>query len=360
MRPPRRFLSFAPFLLLGLLCLTVLTERPAAAQVYKDSFDGATLGCRWTPIVAGDPAPAIQEENGQAVVRIPANAQGQTFFAGFDSVPWLEGDFDIELDYTTPTWPVNSGVRLGLEVNARNGTGGAIIERVGYGAEEGTETEREVYLTHDPDGVHGPVITTDRSGTLRFVRVGGLLSGYFRSTRTGPWVLVHAGAVPNTDMQVRFRVWSHEVIYCKKPVVVAFNEFRVMNGKVVRPVEPEGLKAPLAALAPLGQTAPLPPRKLQRNKTIPLKLRLLACGKPLTGRETGPPKIAGLVRNDVPLNISRMDLDEGRFNGNGLEFRSVYDRWVYKLRGRALKKGRYILVLEMPDRKQYSAQFVMK
>ena len=101
----------------------------------------------------------------------------------------LPGDFDVQVDYILLNWPANGskGLQLRAESLGVGPTGPVSIAR--------TALPQETYLMDFADHVISTP-TTDTSGTLRLVRSGATLSGYFRSSSTGGnWVLVSSGTV---------------------------------------------------------------------------------------------------------------------------------------------------------------------
>jgi hypothetical protein len=165
-------------------------------------------------------------------VSIPDNAveDGRGFFgASLFMSSVLREDYDIQVDYSLPTWPSNNGVRVGLGT-ITTPFRGPITERVsGYGP-------REVYLTHFPDGIfHIP--TSDEKGKLRMVKSGNTVTGYYFDHLSSSWNAIHAASVssPGDLSHLNIAVWSHENIFLRQKVSVVFENIIINRGTLVCP-----------------------------------------------------------------------------------------------------------------------------
>jgi len=157
--------------------------------------------------------------------------QAQGFGGGLKSTCLLGGDFDAQIDFKLVLWPQSSGVRVGLVISDAPTPA---VERVGWGPAEALSLPREVYLTHFADSVQGITATTDLKGTLRMVRTGSLLNGYYLGANG--WVLIHTGPTVNTgDAHFGFSAWSHNALFGGQEVKVAFNNFVVNSGQILCP-----------------------------------------------------------------------------------------------------------------------------
>ncbi len=138
----------------------------------------------------------------------------------------------MQVDYNLLTWPPSSGVRVGLRFT--QGPGHA-VERVGWGLVEALNLPREVYLTHFEDSVQGTTGTSDLNGTLRMVRTGGMLTGYYRST-TG-WIMIHTGPTQDNagDVHFGFSAWSGNPTFVGRTTKIGFNNFTVSSGQISCP-----------------------------------------------------------------------------------------------------------------------------
>jgi hypothetical protein len=203
------------------------------ACFYDDFNDNAVSTFLWSTGVGGS-GPVLSETGSRLEVSIPSssNNNGQTgFSAGLGSTCKLKGDFDIQVDYSLPTWPSANGVRVGL------GTVSGPVERVSFGStQDYYGWPREVYLTHFSDGVQGIAQTADLSGKLRLVRTGNTATGYYSSN--GAWVPVDTGPSSAADTAFSFSAWSHDYTFTKQDVKVAFDNLIINKGELLCANEP--------------------------------------------------------------------------------------------------------------------------
>jgi hypothetical protein len=122
----------------------------------------------------------------------------------------------------------------------------------------------------------------------------------------------------------------------------------------------EGLLSPLAALVPEGMPVLYPDKAFKQGRTLPLKLQLCCGGLAVTDFNVSPPRIVGLVRNGNAIDLSTVDLDAGEANDSGVLFRYSEPNWVFNLSTTGLSAGTYVVTIEMPDGRRYSAGFVLK
>ena len=212
-----------------------VSPTPTLPMCAHDDFnDNAINPSCWTTLPSGF-GPTINETNQRLEMVFPANCTSEpvsgAFGEGYQSVCRLNGDFDMQIDYSLIDWPSENGVRIGFgvsEVPIELGVGCAPVERVSFGNNEHTGWPREVYLTEFSDGVKGVTATSDLSGKLRLVRAGTTLSGYYFSN--GSWVLVHSGPVTAADVYIVIAAWSHNSIFADQGVKIAFDNFVVNQG----------------------------------------------------------------------------------------------------------------------------------
>ncbi len=193
-----------------------------------DSFDDGVLNtCAWS-YATGGAGVSGEEIDGVFQITFEPDANGDSFSASLTTTCELTGDYDIQVDYVLIEWPSFSGVRVGLASDDGN------MERVGRGEGECTDP-CEQYLTHFDDGVQGIVGTTDEAGTLRLVRSGTIVSGYY-SDGAGGWTLVHSyDTGSDAPVSPRIASWSHDSTFGDETVVIAFDDFLVNAGTVVCP-----------------------------------------------------------------------------------------------------------------------------
>lgn len=215
-----------------LTSILLLTSN-AKAVVLTDLFnDNSTNPHMWSTLVGGV-GPTIQEVNQQVEIALPAYSHGSSqsvapygshdFGAAYISQFTATGDFDTQIEFNLLGWPVANGVRIGTGLDIFF----TAAERVSFGY---ASVNGEVYLTHFYDGVQGIIPTTASSGTLRVVRIGNQLSGFFKEGLD--WKLIHTGPGPTGDGHLSLAVWSHDYEFGDKDVLVAFDNFSMRDSKV--------------------------------------------------------------------------------------------------------------------------------
>lgn len=112
---------------------------------------------------------------------------------------------------------------------------GHAVERVGWGPTEALSLPREVYLTHFEDSVQGITGTNDLNGTLRMVRTGAILTGYYRSSTS--WIMIHTGPTQDNagDVHFGFSAWSGNPVFAGQTTKVGFSNFTVSSGQLLCP-----------------------------------------------------------------------------------------------------------------------------
>lgn len=225
------------FILLPLIAgLLVSPKSVAATPIFSDNLNSNSINpAFWSNQIIGT-GPSVVATNQTTVVALAANSVNdpivQYFLGGLSSVCVLRGDFDMKVDYNLLLWPASSGVRVGIRFT--QGPGHA-VERVGWGPGEALSLPRQVYLTDFADSVQGITGTNDLNGTLRMVRTGGLLTGYYHSS-TG-WIMIHTGSTQDNagDVHFGFSVWSQNSFFGGQTTRVGFNNFRVSTGQLLCP-----------------------------------------------------------------------------------------------------------------------------
>jgi len=216
--------------------LLVSPKSATAAPLFSDSFASNFINpALWSSQIFGT-GPSVVDANQTLIVTLPANSLNdpitQGFLGGLSSVCVLRGDFDMQVDYNLLLWPVSSGVRVGIRFTQNPGHA---VERVGWGPAEALSLPRQVYLTDFEDRVQGITGTSDLNGTLRMVRTGNLLTGYYRSS--AGWALIHTGSTQDQAGDVTFgpSVWSGNDVFGVQTTKVGFNNFAVTSGQVLCP-----------------------------------------------------------------------------------------------------------------------------
>jgi len=127
-------------------------------------------------------------------------------------------------------------------------------------------------------------------------------------------------------------------------------------------VEVIGLNPPLAGLVKAGGR-PAPPRhSFNHGRTLPLRFGLYCGGVALGKDDVEAAEIVGLVDDQgVEVDLSAIDLDSGKANGDTLFFRHGDDQWVYNLNTKVLEDDTtYTITIRMPGGQDYQASFTLR
>ncbi len=241
---------------LAVVSALLLAGRPAAAQEYTDDFnDNTTDTFHWAAFDAG--GSEIAETNERLEVVVPADAQGGFIGSGYLSNCVLRGNFDMQVDFHLLQFPFQNGVRVGLAAR-----GARVGERTSFGSSlDFAAFPREVYLTDAADGVRGIRGTTHASGTLRLVRSGSVITGYFWDPIGAQWVAVHSSPSTTADVAPLLQVWSHDYAFMDMHAHVAFDNFRISSGTLICPNRHPTVHCPPSATvecdSPAGTSVPL-------------------------------------------------------------------------------------------------------
>lgn len=218
----------------ALLLLAVPVVQAAGPVLIEDFNDNSINSFLWSAFQIGS-GPIATETNQQLEITVPVDSadgpQG-VFMAGHLSACTLSGDFDIQVDFLLPLWPLASGVRIGL---AAVGT----VERTSLGTGlDFPGQPREVYLTDFGDNDFGFTPTGDLAGKLRLIRTGGTLTGYYFNSNFNTWVSIHSTLMSTADALFSLQAWSHNYAFTHQAVQVVFDNFIVNQGQLICPVTP--------------------------------------------------------------------------------------------------------------------------
>jgi Tol biopolymer transport system component len=199
------------------------TEISTPRVPYLDTFSDTRIDPFWSSGVFNGTGPTITESDGLLQIDVPSsttNGPAGYATADADSVCRLEGDFDIQTDYSLLVWPplapgVN-GVNLNVGVNFTH-----------------------TLFVHNSNGTTGistffPVPTNvfvpfgDLSGALRLVNSGGNLTGYYRSG--GVWAPLETVPFSPAESFVQLSIFTNDPPFSHPDIRVAFDNFRVNSG----------------------------------------------------------------------------------------------------------------------------------
>ena len=201
-----------------------LAVPPPPGSAMDDNFDDNSLDLnRWD--VFSPPGGSVVEQNQRLEIVVPSGFQGQAW--GLRSRCSLGGDFDVQVDFAILDWPPGNLFTLRL---------GALDLALETGILRVSTPDDSVYaLVLDPSGIPVAIAhTTDQTGSLRLVRSGSTLSGYYRQGET--WVLLGSGGT-SVD-PTRISIHSGSETPDAPPGRMAFDNFKVNADSVVCPPPP--------------------------------------------------------------------------------------------------------------------------
>jgi hypothetical protein len=216
------------------LVLLAATAGSAAGQVFKDPFSGPSIDRSiWATGTLGS-GPSIGLSPAGLEFRIPGSShddpQQRVILAGAASLCRMSGDFDVRVDFEIVEGPSRSGVRLAL-----NNLADAAVARVSGGPPE--SHLGECYLLQ-ANGIMPLVLADDRTGGLRLARTGSVITGYYR--KGGEWVAIRSDSVATHDVGVGLAAWTHDSVFARQDVRVAFRNLVVQRGQFLCPVASPG------------------------------------------------------------------------------------------------------------------------
>ena len=225
----------------ALLGLLVSSERTVAASTMDDNFNDNFLNpALWSPYVIGDVGGTVSETNRRLEVTLNPGASN----VGVVSLCSAAGDFDVQVDFSLLNWP--PGNRQAVTFGAAD-LGGGVFGIFSVGRHNIGES----YFMQFPNETGAGVPTSDLSGTLRLVRLGSTLSGYYHDGTD--FVFLDSATAPTNA--TRFVLNGGNFLPDVGSASIAFDNFRVRQGAVNCPPAPpesdgDGIEAP--GFAPSG------------------------------------------------------------------------------------------------------------
>jgi len=217
----------------NLLALLLLSASSASfAQTVYDDFNLK----QWNIIKEGT-GPTIQEANQRLEITLPANSKDGSnaiFYAGYSSKCVLQGNFDIQFDYSLLKFPSYSGVRAGITIPSV-----ITVARESFSQHDDGFTAGEFYIVGGDAFTSVP--TSDKKGKLRVARNNGVVSGYFFDATLKAWQLIGSSSVSIDNVPFQIWVWSHDSRFDDKSAKVAFDNIIVNSGNLA------GVQCPFTA-----------------------------------------------------------------------------------------------------------------
>lgn len=205
-----------------------VTEISTPRIPYLDTFSDDRIDPFWGgPYLIGS-GPSMAEANGRLEVSVPSDALNDPA-AGFTDIAvssqcHLLGDFDIQTDYQLLQWPSPSGVNV--DFNTFTIVNGSFDQGFGlfvFDPGGGTGVS-----TNFPGSTNTFVPAPETAGTLRFVRIGPILTAY-RLTPSG-WSAIQSTSELANEVGVNLDVFSNAPQFSHPDVKVAYDNFRVNSG----------------------------------------------------------------------------------------------------------------------------------
>jgi WD40-like Beta Propeller Repeat len=205
-----------------------VTEISTPRAPYLDDFSADRVDPFWFgPNIVGS-GPAVVQTNGRLEVSIPSatlNDPGTGFTdAGVSTQCLLLGDYDVQVDYQLLQWPPQSGVNVDFNTNTIvNGSFDQTFGLFVFDPGGGTGVS-----TNFPGPTNTFVPAPETVGTLRFVRIGPMLTAY-RLTPTG-WSAIQSTSEVANEVGVSLDLFSNAPQFSHPDVKVAYDNFRVNSG----------------------------------------------------------------------------------------------------------------------------------
>jgi 6-phosphogluconolactonase (cycloisomerase 2 family) len=229
---------------------------PTAVDSLDDDFGGSSLSTsRWS-LQSATLGATAQIASSRLELAVPPGAGG----AGVISKCFLDGDFDVQIDYELLNWPVGNLHQLGFRPFDLydEGAGASGVWRQSAVSSENYVGVYPFYFGSTA------VATTDQFGSLRLVRSGATLTGFHRAG--GSWTAVRSAPVSSVPTRVALELASLQVgAAVTQEASIAFDNFIVNGGTCAaayeRVIEPVGSPVSTGLLRP-GPLAVSPSGKL--------------------------------------------------------------------------------------------------
>lgn len=193
--------------------LTFAVEQATPACRLDDIADVS----RWR--VLSSTRGSVRVSGQQVELRAAGAGQNQV---GVVSVCALQGDFDVQVDYSLINWPINVGYAIALNV-ASSATRTLGVHRNGSGA-------NSFYTLLLRGGTPvGQIATNDTRGRLRMVRTSGSVAGYY-SSESG-WRNLGATDFGIEPLRIQLDLGSPGTAPApSSELIITFENFRINSG----------------------------------------------------------------------------------------------------------------------------------
>jgi dipeptidyl aminopeptidase/acylaminoacyl peptidase len=203
--------------------LTSGSFGPPPAAPYLESFDSNTINPRfWNVFSPGASSTSAALANQRLEMSMGADAvSAGAFGVQAASRCLLQGDFDLQVDYSLLDWPTASGVTVALAAEPDN-----TVARSGATLTSGESERYFAYFPGFGDGAQVP--TSDLQGSLRLVRSGMSSTGYVLTG--GGWIPILTRTTNSAEELITLTLYSDDVSSGHQNVKVAFDNFRLNGG----------------------------------------------------------------------------------------------------------------------------------
>jgi hypothetical protein len=195
-------------------------SRSNPPTLFLDSFDASFDPSFWFAETQS-PGTTTTVAGGRLLLTVGADSQpaaGDNFIAaGLASRCKVRGNYDLRVDYRLLDWPQSNGVDLIFGIDYEHNIGRL-------------NTPADAYYAF-PSGVRVP--TNDLAGRLRLVRSGAFIQGFY--LHAGQWIPFWESPVTRNYSLVQLSVYADPATFAHQDVAVAFDNFRVVRGRIVCP-----------------------------------------------------------------------------------------------------------------------------
>ncbi len=220
-------------------CFTVGIVR--AASVWTDTFTDSTINgytSRWDlwQFGVGNPTTgtvAVDVGNDRLVMTITGGASNSENTCGYgvklkDTILKLQGDFVIQVHYEIFSWNLaNPYCRCAIGVVSLSEDTWIWGERISENPHYGIDS----HFQGSPSSVLNDKTTTATSGDIRLVRVGSIVTEYYKDSTVSDWTASGYSNQGTGDMlpQLGFWVWYPGQSSASGSFQVAFSDFEVVS-----------------------------------------------------------------------------------------------------------------------------------
>jgi hypothetical protein len=205
-----------------------------STKFFSDNFDDNILdNSRWQLNYIGK-ASTVREANHRLEVVIPANPFNGTknssqVLAGLTSICTLRGDFDFQVDYQLLEWPSSNGVFVVLGAHKLSPGNNHPNDNTARASLHGMP--QDILSTDFGDTFYHINASSDKSGKLRIVRSGAMITGYYYSN-SHRWVPIHSAQEVPLDINIKLSGFTEQFRFANQQVKIAFDNFVLNRGQL--------------------------------------------------------------------------------------------------------------------------------